>query len=82
MIPTVAYIPFITPLPIYNWWYLLLPVLALGISMIWKALRMKTTREFWPQVALMTVQIVAAMIALSIFLIIFITLIIPRLPAE
>lgn len=76
-----GYVPFITPLSIFHtWWYLLLVPLALGISMIYKALRLRDLRTYWREVAVMTAQIVLAMIGLAIALVILVQLVIPMLP--
>lgn len=78
-----AYIPFIHPLNCFHeWWYLLLLPLSFGISVIYKAIRMPTLIHYWRQVALMTAQIVLAMIGLALALVVIIVWVIPRLPAE
>jgi hypothetical protein len=78
-----AYIPFVHPMTfVHEWWYLLLVPLAFGISVIYKAVRMSTLEDFWRQVAIMTMQIVLAMIGLAIALIILVTLLIPRIPLD
>ena len=78
-----AYIPFIQPINgLQEWWYLLLIPLSFGISVIYKSLRMPRLDRFWRQVAIMTTQIVLAMIALAIALAVFIQIVIPMLPAE
>jgi hypothetical protein len=78
-----AYIPFITPIhALHEWWYLLLAPLAFGIAMIYKALRLPTLRQYWRSVAIMTAQIVLAMIALAIALTILVQVVVPMLPAE
>lgn len=78
-----AYIPFLQPLnAVQQWWYLLLVPLAFGIAVIYKAVRLPSLAEYWKQVAIMTAQIVLAMLGLAIGLIILVQVIIPRLPAE
>jgi hypothetical protein len=78
-----AYIPFVHPLTlVHQWWYLLLVPLSFGISVIYKALRMHTLDDYWRQVTIMTAQIVLAMIGLAIGLVIFVTVLIPLIPAE
>jgi hypothetical protein len=62
-----GYIPFVHPInAVHEWWLLLLVPLAFGISVTYKAVRMKTLEEYWRQVLVMTVQIVLAMIGLAI----------------
>lgn len=82
LIHLAAYIPFWHPLPVHEWWYLLLLPLSLGIAMIYKAIRLPTLDQYWRQVAVMTVQIVVAMIALAIGLMVFVVVLLPMLPAE
>jgi hypothetical protein len=78
-----AYIPFVHPLNCFHeWWYVLLLPLAFGISVIYKAVRVPTLEGFWRLVAIMTAQIVLAMIALAIALIILVNVLIPLVPAE
>jgi len=77
-----GWIPFIDPLPIAGaiWWALSLP-LAIGISMVHKAWRMPTTDGYLRQVALMTIQILLAMIGLALALAILVQVVVPLLPA-
>ena len=78
-----GYIPFVEPLNVlHDYWYLLLVPLSFGISVIYKAMRLPTLDRFWSQVALMTTQIVIAMVALAVALALFIQIVIPMLPAE
>ncbi|MCI0674362.1 MAG: hypothetical protein L0Y42_01145 [Phycisphaerales bacterium] len=81
--PVLAYIPFIHPINLFHdWWYLLLIPLAFGISVIYKALRLPKLDGFWQQVGVMTAQIVLAMIALAVFLLLIVVVVIPLIPAE
>lgn len=83
MIHLWAYIPFVHPLNCFHeWWYVLLIPLAFGISVIYKAVRLPTLEGFWRHVAIMTAQIVLAMIGLAIALIILVNVLIPLVPAE
>lgn len=60
-----GYRPFLDPLPIDGaaWWLLLIP-LALGISIAYKAIRVWSMKKYWPNVLMLTAQIVAAMVLL------------------
>ncbi|MDY7109436.1 MAG: hypothetical protein SYC29_12440 [Planctomycetota bacterium] len=83
MTAILAYIPLLDPIPVFHdWWFLLLIPLALGISVIYKAMRVPDLREFWRQVAVMTTLIVLAMIAGAILLTIFVRVLIPLIPVE
>lgn len=60
-----AYRPFVDPVDIQRIWYLLLVPLALGIAVTYKAVRIPDMRRYPRQVAIMTVQIIIAMLALG-----------------
>ena len=78
----VAWVPFLQPINgLQPWWYVLLVPLSFGISVIYKALRLPRLDRFWRQVAIMTTQIILAMVALAIALAVFIQVVIPLLPA-
>ncbi|MEM7230306.1 MAG: hypothetical protein AAF432_15985 [Planctomycetota bacterium] len=78
-----SYIPFVYPLQsVYAWWYVLLIPLALGISVVWKAIRVPDFNDYWRQVVAMTIQIVLAMIGLALLLALFVQVVIPRLPVD
>ncbi|HPO92019.1 MAG TPA: hypothetical protein PL072_00985 [Phycisphaerales bacterium] len=59
------YRPFIDPLTIHDSWYWLLIPMALGIALVYKAVRLQTLEKYWRQVAIMTTQIVIGMILLG-----------------
>ena len=78
-----ANIPFVYPIQFFqDWWYLLLIPMALGISVIYKALRMPTLDHYWRGVLVMTAQIVLAMIGLAVALVVVVQLLIPAAPVE
>ncbi len=78
-----SYIPFLHPMSIFHQWsYLLLIPLSFGISVIYKALRLPVLDSFWREVAIMTTQIVLAMIALAIGLAVLVQVIVPLIPVE
>ncbi len=75
-----AWIPFVTPIPsIGSWWPLLLLPLALGISMVYKALRLPDLDRYVIGVGVMTVQIILAMVMLGIGLYIVVQFLIPAI---
>lgn len=83
MTKLLAYIPFVEPIDdLQEWWYLLLIPLAFGISVIYKALRSSQLQRYWLNVLVMTGQIVAAMIALALVLIVLVQVLVPRIPVE
>lgn len=76
----IAYTPFLTPLDLHDhWWFTLIP-LALGISIAYKAVRMKDLTRFWRAVAVMTVQIIGGMVALAVVTFVIVEVLARRLP--
>lgn len=76
-LPTLAYTPFIDPLPIQSVWYLTLPVLAFGVALAYKAVRVRDLARYPRQVAMFTVQILAGVIALGLLAIVVIDVLLP-----
>jgi hypothetical protein len=74
-----AYRPFLDPLPLDAWWFVLLLPMALGVAMSYKALRVIDLRDYWKQVALMTTQIVLGILGLGVGIFVFVQFIAPRL---
>ena len=70
---------FLEPLPLQDQWWLTLLPLALLISIAYKAVRVRTFEGYWRQVIMMTLQIIVAMIALSVAMYLFVELIVPAL---
>lgn len=78
-----AFIPFLHPINFFHeWWYLLIGPLSLGISMIYKALRMDNLKRFWREVATMTLQIILGMIGMALVLMVLVQVVIPALPVD
>lgn len=79
MIHSLAWTPFLEPIDLHQLWWLTLIPLALFVSMAYKAVRLPDLDEYWRAVAIMTTQIVLAMIALAAALHILIEFIVPFL---
>jgi len=78
-----CYIPFVYPMEVFNdYWYFLILPLSFGIAVIYKALYLGGLNHFWRHATIMTVQIVLAMVALAILLILFVQYVIPFFPAS
>lgn len=78
-----AYIPFVEPIVgLVEFWYLLIIPLALGISIIYKALRVTDFAEYWRGVVVMTIQILAGMVGFALALLLLVQVVIPWLPAR
>lgn len=83
MMAALAYIPFLDPIAAFHqWWLVLILPLAFGISVIWRALKLPRLDHYWRAVAMMTAQIVLAMAALGVGLVVLVQVVIPWLPAE
>ncbi len=72
-----AYTPFLDPLNLHDAWWLTLVPLALGISVVYKAVRLRDLKGYWGQVFMMTVQIVLGIIGISAALFLLSEVLIP-----
>lgn len=63
--PMPPFRPFLDPIELHQWWFLLLVPMAFLVAMTYKAVRLRTLEKYWRQVLLMTSQIVIGMIALG-----------------
>lgn len=77
-----AWTPFLTPLPFVQsaWLWLLIP-LVFGISMMYKAARADSLEKYWRQVAIMTLQVLAAFAGLALGFFILVQFVVPLLPS-
>lgn len=66
MLHTLAWRPFLDPLPIHTTWYLFLIPLAFLISVVYRAARVRSMDHYWKGVGIMTTQIVLGMVALAL----------------
>jgi hypothetical protein len=74
---TLAYRPFLDPIAVHSHWYLLLPPMALFMSLAYKAVRVHDLSRLPREVVAMTIQIVVAMIALGAAFYLFIEFLLP-----
>jgi CHASE2 domain-containing sensor protein len=72
-----AYRPFLDPIDAHAWWFLLLPLFALGVALAFKSVRCGDLRHYPKQVALMTLQIIVGILALGIGLLLFVRFVLP-----
>jgi hypothetical protein len=78
-----AWIPLIEPMPgVIHWWWAWIVPMVLGVSMTWKAIRLKSLERYWPEVARMSGQVLAGMVALTAGLILLVRVVLPLLPAD
>ena len=80
---TLAWMPFVDPLPGVqaNWIWFVVP-LVLGISMMYKAIRVEDLRRWPKEVGIMTAQVLLAFAGLAIGLFLLVQVIVPFLPAD
>jgi hypothetical protein len=78
-----AWIPLAEPIPgVIHWWWAWIVPMVLGVSMTWKAIRLKSLERYWPEVARMSGQVLAGMVALTAGLILLVRVVLPLLPAD
>ena len=63
-----GYRPFITPLPVWDYWIWLLIPLCLGVSIVYKAIRLESVRDVPKQAAIITLWILGGMAAAAVVL--------------
>ena len=78
-----AWMPFVDPLPGVqaNWIWFVVP-LVLGISMMYKAIRVGELSRWPREVAIMSGQVLLAFIGFAVGLFILVQLLLPMLPAN
>ena len=65
-LPRPPFRPFLDPLELHGLWWILLVPMALGVSVVYKAVRLASLKGFWRHVLIMTLQIILGMIGLAI----------------
>ncbi len=72
-----AYTPFLEPMDLQSSWWMLLVPMAVLMSIAWKAVRVSNFKSFWRPVAVMTTQIVLAMVGLAFGAFVVVELLVP-----
>jgi prolipoprotein diacylglyceryltransferase len=67
-----GYRPFLTPLPVWDYWYALIVPLCFAVSVVYKAMRCKSMRDVPRQAALITLYILLAMVAAAVLLVVIV----------
>lgn len=73
--------PFIDPLPVHTWWWVLLVPLSFGIAVVYKAVRVQTFESYWRQVLELTLLIVLGMVGAAIATYLIVEVFVPAIPA-
>ncbi len=68
LFPLAQYRPFITPLPVWDVWYLLLLPLCIVVAVVYKSIKCHSMRDVPKQAALITLWILGGMAAAAIVL--------------
>jgi hypothetical protein len=78
-----AWIPLVEPLPggIHWWWVWVVPMVV-GVSVVWKAIRVQTLERYWHDVLRMSGQLLVGMVALAAGLMLLVRVVLPLLPAD
>ena len=63
VINALAYRPFLDPLPVWDYWYLLLLPLCVAVAVVYKSIKCATMRQVPAEAARTTVYIIVGMIA-------------------
>lgn len=64
-LPKTPYRPFIDPIDLHGYWWLLLFPMSIGVAVVYKAVRLPTMDRYIQQVVAMTIQIVVGMFVLA-----------------
>jgi hypothetical protein len=72
-----AYTPFIDPINVHTWWYLLIIPVSILISIAYKAVRVHDLRDFPKEVVVMSIQIVVVMALLGVASFLFVEKVLP-----
>lgn len=63
-----GYRPFMQPLPVWDYWYLLALPLCTAVSIVYKSIRCRSMRKVPVEAAKATVWIIVGLVAAAIFL--------------
>jgi hypothetical protein len=62
------YQPFWQPLPVWDYWYLLLLPLCLGVSIVYKAIKCHTMKQVPREAAVIFIMIITGMVLAAVLL--------------
>ncbi len=76
-----GYTPFIDPIDVHAWWYLLIVPVSVLIAIAYKAVRVHDLRDFPKEVVVMSIQIVVVMALLGVASFLFVEKVLPLIAA-
>lgn len=79
MLITLAYRPFLDPLPLDALWYVLLVPMAFFLAVGYKSVRTVEIEKFWPQVLMFTFQLVVGLVGLGAGFYVLVRVLLPAL---
>lgn len=66
---TLAYIPFVSPLPgAWNWWWLLLLPLCAALAIVYKSIKCRSMKEVPVEAAVILLWIIGGLVASAVVL--------------
>lgn len=74
---TLAYRPFLDPLPLQDLWFVLLIPVSMLVSLAYKAVRVRDMKQLHRQVIAMTIQVTLGMVLLGALVFVTITYLLP-----
>lgn len=66
--PVLAFTPFMQPLPVWDYWYLLLVPLCAGVAVVYKAIKAHEVRRIPWEATIITLWILCGMVGAAIAL--------------
>lgn len=76
---TLAYRPFLDPLPLQDLWFLLLIPVSFCVSLAYKAVRVQDMKQLPRQALAMALQVILGMVVLGALLFVVITYLLPHI---
>ena len=78
-----AWHPFLQPAPgVQRWWWILVLPMAVGVSLAYKSTRTVDLERLPREALRMSVQVVAALVGIALFLYLLVIVVLPHLPVE
>ncbi len=68
MFDVLAYVPFLDPLRLHGYWWVLLPLLVIAIATVYKAIKLEDLARLPRQVAVLSAQIIVFMVLTAVAL--------------